>query len=108
MSLHVHCHISGGHFVLDILAKLRYHIFCRELPVVLTAFVHGDGGLFRSFPELEDALVWVYFHSNSPEFNRVECWGPLREAAGRGRPEEAADRGLDSEVEPMWPAPQQR
>ncbi|KAL5727776.1 magnesium dechelatase [Ranunculus cassubicifolius] len=81
MSLHVHCHISGGHFLLDLVAKLRFWIFCKELPVVLKAFVHGDWDLFENHPELEDALVWVYFHSNLPEFNRVECWGPLKHAA---------------------------
>ncbi|KAK1303108.1 hypothetical protein QJS10_CPB11g00762 [Acorus calamus] len=81
MSLHVHCHISGGHFLLDFIAKLRYYIFSKELPVVLKAFVHADGNLLNNHPELEEALVWVYFHSNLPEFNRVECWGPLREAA---------------------------
>ncbi|XP_015581304.1 protein STAY-GREEN homolog, chloroplastic isoform X2 [Ricinus communis] len=81
MSLHVHCHISGGHFLLDLCARLRYFIFCKELPVVLKAFVHGDGNLFNNYPELQEALVWVYFHSNIPEFNRVECWGPLKEAA---------------------------
>ncbi|XP_027361300.1 protein STAY-GREEN, chloroplastic-like [Abrus precatorius] len=81
MSLHVHCHISGGHFLLDVLAKLRYFIFCKELPVVLKAFVHGDGNLFNNYPELQDALVWVYFHSNIREFNKVECWGPLKEAS---------------------------
>ncbi|RDY02713.1 Protein STAY-GREEN, chloroplastic [Mucuna pruriens] len=81
MSLHVHCHISGGHFLLDILARLRYLIFYKELPVVLKAFVHGDGNLFNNYPELQEALVWVYFHSNIREFNKVECWGPLREAS---------------------------
>ncbi|KAL1316572.1 hypothetical protein HN51_068751 [Arachis hypogaea] len=81
MSLHVHCHISGGHFLLDMFARLRYFIFCKELPVVLKAFVHGDGNLFNSYPELQDALVWVYFHSNIPEFNKVQCWGPLKEAS---------------------------
>ncbi|XP_072977201.1 protein STAY-GREEN, chloroplastic-like [Typha angustifolia] len=87
MSLHVHCHISGGHFLLDLIANLRYYIFCKELPVVLKAFVHGDGNLFNNYPELEDATVWVYFHSNLPEFNRIECWGPLRDAASTGRGE---------------------
>lgn len=81
MSLHVHCHISGGHFLLDLVAKFRYFIFAKELPVVLKAFVHGDGNLLNNYPELQEALVWVYFHSNIPEFNRVECWGPLKEAA---------------------------
>lgn len=80
MSLHVHCHISGGHFLLDLFARLRYYIFCKELPVVLMAFVHGDEGLFNNYPELEEAMVWVYFHSNISEFNKVECWGPLKEA----------------------------
>ncbi|KAM1158929.1 hypothetical protein ACFX1X_032563 [Malus domestica] len=81
MSLHVHCHISGGHFLLDLFARLRYFIFCKELPVVLKAFVHGDGNLFNSYPELQDAMVWIYFHSSIPEFNKVECWGPLVDAA---------------------------
>lgn len=81
MSLHVHCHISGGHFLLDLFARLRYFIFCKELPVVLKAFVHGDGNLLNNYPELQEALVWAYFHSNIPEYNKVECWGPLKNAA---------------------------
>ncbi|THG06155.1 hypothetical protein TEA_014161 [Camellia sinensis var. sinensis] len=48
---------------------------------VLKAFVHGDGNLFNNYPELEESLVWVYFHSTFPEFNKVECWGPLKAAA---------------------------
>ncbi|KAJ4712923.1 Protein STAY-GREEN-like, chloroplastic [Melia azedarach] len=83
MSLHVHCHISGGHFLLDLCARLRYFIFYKELPVVLKAFVHGDGNLFNNYPELQEALVWVYFHSTIPEFNKMECWGPLKEAVER-------------------------
>lgn len=47
---------------------------------VLKAFVHGDGNLLNNHPELQEALVWAYFHSNIPEFNKVECWGPLKEA----------------------------
>ncbi|KAG5228429.1 protein STAY-GREEN [Salix suchowensis] len=81
MSLHVHCHISGGHFLLDWFCRLRYLIFRRELPVVLKAFFHGDGNFLSSYPELQEALVWVYFHSNIPEFSKVECWGPLKDAA---------------------------
>ncbi|KAJ9555355.1 hypothetical protein OSB04_009969 [Centaurea solstitialis] len=83
MSLHVHCHISGGHFLLDLFARLRFFIFTKELPLVLKAFEHGDGSLLSNFPELEEALVWVYFHSNIPEFNKVECWGPFKEAGER-------------------------
>jgi hypothetical protein len=47
----------------------------------LKAFFHGDVNLFNNHPELQEALVWVYFHSNIPEFNKVECWGPVKEAA---------------------------
>lgn len=43
MSLHVHCHISGGHFLLDLFARLRFFIFCKELPVVISPL------LFTSF-----------------------------------------------------------
>ncbi|CAI9759417.1 unnamed protein product [Fraxinus pennsylvanica] len=81
MSLHVHCHISGGHFLLDLCARFRYYIFCKELPVVLKAFVHGDESLFDNYPDLQEALVWVHFHSNIREFNKMECWGPLKEAS---------------------------
>ncbi|XP_016498393.2 protein STAY-GREEN homolog, chloroplastic [Nicotiana tabacum] len=81
MSLHVHCHISGGHFLLDFVATLRYYIFCKELLVVIKAFVHGDENLLKNYPELQEALVWVYFHSNIPEFNKVDCWGQLKEAS---------------------------
>ncbi|GMH28885.1 hypothetical protein Nepgr_030728 [Nepenthes gracilis] len=104
MSLHVHCHISGGHFLLDLCAKLRYFIFYKELPVVLKAFVHGDENLFNTYPELEESLVWVYFHSNLQEFNKKECWGPLKEAAAvavppsSGKNAAAADQGHHREL----------
>ncbi|PWA62197.1 Staygreen protein [Artemisia annua] len=82
MSLHVHCHISGGHFLLDLIASLRFSIFTKELPLVLKAIAYGDGNLLKNYPELEEASVWVYFHSNTQEFNKVECWGPLKDAVG--------------------------
>ncbi|XP_011071902.1 protein STAY-GREEN, chloroplastic-like [Sesamum indicum] len=111
MSLHVHCHISGGHFLLDLCAKLRYYIFCKELPVVLKAFVYGDENLFNNYPELQDALVWVYFHSNLPEFNKVECWGPLKEASspsdGRGAARQQNDKFLeDTRLDTPQPCPE--
>lgn len=28
-----------------------------------------------------DAFVRVFFHSSSRKYNRVECWGPLKDAA---------------------------
>ena len=47
----------------------------------MKAFVHGDGNLLNNYPELQEALVVVYFHSNIQEFNKVECWGPLKNSA---------------------------
>lgn len=44
---------------------------------VLEAFMQGDRDLFKQHPELFNAPVWVYFHSNVEDYNRVECWGPL-------------------------------
>nr|GMD99810.1 protein STAY-GREEN, chloroplastic [Ipomoea batatas] len=68
---------------------------------VLKAFVHGDGNLLKNHPELQDSLVWVYFHSIIQEFNRVECWGPLKEAASPPPPPQpsiAADGGSSGGV----------
>lgn len=109
MSLHVHCHISGGHFLLDLFSRLRYFIFCKELPVVLKAFIHGDFNLFNNYPELEEALVWVYFHSNIPEFNKVECWGPLRDATSPsvrpGRVHQESEEAASSSNQDLLPQP---
>ncbi|KAG2314634.1 hypothetical protein Bca4012_065416 [Brassica carinata] len=79
--LHVHCYVSGPSLLQDVAAELRYHIFSKELPLVLKAVVHGDSVMFRENPELMDAYVWVYFHSSTPKYNRIECWGPLKDAA---------------------------
>ncbi|XP_051124176.1 magnesium dechelatase SGRL, chloroplastic [Andrographis paniculata] len=83
--LNVHCYVSGPHSLSDMAAEFRYHIFSKELPLVLEALLYGDSDLFRQHQELMDALVRVYFHSSFQKYNRVECWGPLRDAArGKG------------------------
>ncbi|KAF5183952.1 Stay-green like protein [Thalictrum thalictroides] len=79
--LHVHCHVSGPNVLLDLTAEFRYHIFSKELPLVLEAVLHGDSQFFKEHPELMEALVLVYFHSSSKKYNRVECWGPLKDAS---------------------------
>ncbi|OMO73357.1 Staygreen protein [Corchorus capsularis] len=81
MFLNVHCFVSGPNLLLDLAAEFRYHIFSKELPLVLKAVLHGDSVLFAEHPELLDALVCVYFHSSLPKYNRMECWGPLKDAA---------------------------
>lgn len=79
--LHVHCHVSGPNVLMDLAAEFRYHIFSKELPLVLEAILHGDSQFFREHPELMDAPVLVYFHSTSWKYNRVECWGALKDAS---------------------------
>ncbi|KAK6939954.1 LOW QUALITY PROTEIN: Staygreen protein, partial [Dillenia turbinata] len=90
MCLHVHCYVSGPNLLLDLAAEFRYHIFSKELPLVLKAVLQGDSLLFKEHPELMDAIVRVYFHSDLQKYNRVECWGPLKDAA-KGREEDQMD-----------------
>ncbi|KAG8378177.1 hypothetical protein BUALT_Bualt08G0110800 [Buddleja alternifolia] len=83
--LNVHCFVSGPNSLSDLAAEFRYHIFSKELPLVLEAVLYGDSDFFREHQELMDALVRVYFHSSSNKYNRMECWGPLKDAAlGKG------------------------
>ncbi|XBI97213.1 hypothetical protein VPH35_033391 [Triticum aestivum] len=83
MTLHLHCHVSGPNPLQELAAGFRYYVFSKELPLVLKAVVHGDAALFAARPELLDARVWVHFHSSSRKYNRIECWGALREATKR-------------------------
>ncbi|KAJ0789512.1 putative staygreen protein [Helianthus annuus] len=84
MCLDVHCYVSGPNSLLDLAAEFRYYIFSKELPLVLEAVLYGDRVLFSEHKELMDAFVRVFFHSSSRKYNRVECWGPLKDAA-KGR-----------------------
>lgn len=70
----------------------------------MKAFVHGDGNLLNHHPELQEALVWVYFHSNIPEFNKVECWGPLKDAAAPTGGGIHQEQGKDSPIS-NWEMP---
>ncbi|OEL31637.1 Protein STAY-GREEN LIKE, chloroplastic [Dichanthelium oligosanthes] len=83
MTLHVHCFVSGANLLQELAAGFRYYVFSKELPLVLKAVVHGDAALFVERPELMEAKVWVHFHSSSRKYNRIECWGPLKEATKR-------------------------
>ncbi|XP_047058825.1 protein STAY-GREEN LIKE, chloroplastic-like isoform X1 [Lolium rigidum] len=97
MTLHLHCLVSGRNPLQGLAAGFRYYVFSKELPLVLKAVVHGDAALFAGRPELMDAQVWVNFHSASTKYNRIECWGPLREAAERNLMDGRLDQ-LQSEI----------
>lgn len=102
--LHVHCYLSGPNPLLDLAAEFRYHIFSKELPLVLKAVLYGDSLLFREHPDLMDALVRVYFHSSSKKYNTVECWGPLKDAA-KGRQGDQNQGFLSATEEKSHPQP---
>ncbi|CAL5389199.1 unnamed protein product [Camellia sinensis] len=58
--------------------------------------------------ELEEALVWVYFHSNIPEYNKVECWGPLKNAAAPSKVSSCGsykDKGDETPSISSWNTP---
>ena len=71
--------------------------------------VHGDAALFSERPELMEAKVWVHFHSSSRKYNRMECWGPLREATKRnlldGRLDELQSAITRSRRRRKWASP---
>ncbi|CAI9115559.1 OLC1v1016484C1 [Oldenlandia corymbosa var. corymbosa] len=105
--LDVHCYVSGPNFLPELAAEFRYHIFSKELPLVLEAVLHGDSDLFKENQELMDAIVRVYFHSSSKKYNRLECWGPLREAI-QGRKEDQRHGTLQKgsqETQRPWGSP---
>ncbi|XP_017244896.1 magnesium dechelatase SGRL, chloroplastic-like isoform X1 [Daucus carota subsp. sativus] len=83
--LDVHCYVSGPNQLLDLAAEFRYHIFSKELPLVLMAVLHGDSAFFSEHQDLMNASVRVYFHSSSKKYNRVESWGALKDAAQERR-----------------------
>jgi hypothetical protein len=72
-ALHVHCHVSGG--LVFGWAGMRDAIFRQELPLVLESFRYGDGELFATHPELDEAPIRIHLHSHLKRYNRVEEWG---------------------------------
>lgn len=72
-ALHVHCHVSGGWAIGP--ARFRIHIFRRELPLVLEALRHGDQGLYRARPTLDQAPIRVHFHAVQQRYDHVASWG---------------------------------
>ncbi|RZC54454.1 hypothetical protein C5167_013310 [Papaver somniferum] len=95
MCLIVHCHVSGPNVLMDVAAEFRYLIFKKEMPLVIQAIQYGDSMFIEQHPELMDALVWVYFHSSSKKYNRVECWGALKNAA-QGKQESQLQSSISS------------
>lgn len=71
--LRVHCHVSGG--LLFGTAGWRESIFRYHMPMVLESFRYGDRKLFESYPELDEATIWVHFHRACSLQDKIEDWG---------------------------------
>ena len=71
--LYIHVYVDGL-FDPAVSAK-RYSIFTRELPLALEAIRYGDGMFFSAHPQLDNSPIWIYFHSTTPYYNRIENWG---------------------------------
>jgi hypothetical protein len=75
VSLHVHCHVSGGLVFGG--PKMRYRIFKYSLPMVLEAFWYGDRVLLSQHPEFAKGKIIVHFHARQKRYNTDEAWGVL-------------------------------
>ncbi|XP_019438605.1 PREDICTED: protein STAY-GREEN LIKE, chloroplastic-like isoform X2 [Lupinus angustifolius] len=103
MCLHVHCFVNGPNPFMNLAAEFRYNIFSKEMPLVLEAIQYGDSTLFSEHPELLDSTVQVYFHSSSKKYNRMECWGPLKDAMeGKEQDQMEGLRRRDCPPEKWW------
>ena len=56
-------------------AMRRNEVFRRELPLALTAIRYGDRFLFKCYPSLDYAFIYVTFISSYPQLNKQECCG---------------------------------
>lgn len=54
---------------------IRNAVFRRELSLALEAIRYGDRRFFAAHPNLDQAPIFIYFHSAIPQFNGVENGG---------------------------------
>ena len=70
----VYLYIDQGEYDEQTAAQ-RNDIFRRELPLALTAIRYGDSALFKQYPSLDQAMLFVHFMSTYPQLARQENWG---------------------------------
>lgn len=58
-------------------ASIRYRIFYEEMPTALKAMRQADRFLFEKTPELDNAPVFIQFHSSNPEYNKTIYFGEI-------------------------------
>lgn len=63
--------------------SVRDMIFRRELKLALEAIVYGDNEFFYKNKELLDSPIIVYFNSKIEKFNKIECYGVIKDYMDR-------------------------
>lgn len=61
------------------ISAIREEIFRRELPLALEAIRYGDRYLFKSYPYLDNACIWVCFGTGNHDDCQLEHWWHLQE-----------------------------
>lgn len=73
IDLHVDAPLNG----LDV-AK-RDKIFRKELKLAIKGIIYGDKVFFYKHNILEESPIIVYFNSKEERFNKIECWGTIKD-----------------------------
>lgn len=70
-------YVTGGEFT-DEIAKRRFMIFQKEMPLALTAIFYGDRFLLSNYPYLLYAPIYIQFQSSLPQYHRTIYFGNPR------------------------------
>ncbi|KFM29124.1 hypothetical protein F751_5480 [Auxenochlorella protothecoides] len=105
MSLHVHCHVSGGTAWTWAPPGLRSAIFRREMGVVLAALAWAERDLLSTCPAAAQAHVVVHLHSHQQAHDRTLAWGRLGDPSSWPTME---GKGLTALLRVLLPAMQDR
>lgn len=98
--LKIDLHVDGPLNGLDI--RKRDKIFRKELKLAIESIVYGDKIFFYKHNILDESPVVVYFNSKEEEFNKIECWGIIKDYMRSDYIDEAkkeVDNNLKNELE---------
>lgn len=75
--LKIDLHVDGPLNGLDI--TKRDKIFRKELRLAIESIVYGDKKFFYKHNILDESPIIVYFNSREEKFNKIECWGIIKD-----------------------------
>jgi hypothetical protein len=73
-SLYLYVYVYLGDYG-PAVTPIRNTIFRRELPLALEAIIYGDRRFFEAHPKLNNAPIWIHFHSTDAKYDKFEYWG---------------------------------